>query len=238
MILTKCCHDLDLLVWIFGRCERLSSAGSLTHFTEGAVGAEIPRRCTDGCPIAEECPYYAPRVYLDRLRENPASFAVAAVTLDRTPEGVLRALETGPYGRCVYRCDNDVVDHQVVLMRFEGGLSVSLTMQGASHVEGRTIRIDGVRATLLANESRSEIEIHDHRTGTVERIATRRGVGGHGGGDEGLMRAFVGAIDGDRAGVLTSAREAVASHLLAFAAEHARVTGETVDMERYRGAFT
>jgi predicted dehydrogenase len=238
MILTKCCHDLDLLVWIFGRCERLSSSGSLTHFTKGAVGAEIPGRCTDGCPIAEECPYYAPRVYLDRLRENPASFAVAAVTLDRTPEGVLRALETGPYGRCVYRCDNDVVDHQVVLMRFEGGLSVSLTMQGASHVEGRTIRIDGVRATLLANESRSEIEIHDHRTGTVERIATRRGVGGHGGGDEGLMRAFVGAIDGDRAGVLTSAREAVASHLLAFAAEHARVTGETVDMGRYRGSFT
>ena len=238
MILTKCCHDLDLLVWIFGRCERLSSSGSLTHFTKGSVGSEIPDRCTDGCPIAEECPYFAPRVYLDRLRENPASFAVAAVTLDRTPEGVMRALETGPYGRCVYRCDNDVVDHQVVLMGFEGGLSVSLTMQGASHVEGRTVRIDGVRATLLANESRSEIEIHDHRTGIVERIATRRGVGGHGGGDEGLMRAFVGAIDGDRAGVLTSAREAVASHLLAFAAEHARVSGETVDMGRYSGSFT
>jgi predicted dehydrogenase len=172
-------------------------------------------------------------VYLDRLREYPNSFAVAALTLDRTPEGVMRALETGPYGRCVYRCDNDVVDHQVVLMRFAGGLSVSLTMQGASHVEGRTIRIDGTRATLLANESRAEIALHDHRTGRDERIATPPGVGGHGGGDDGLMRAFVGALSGDRAGVLTGAREAVASHLLAFAAEQARVSGETVDMERY-----
>ena len=146
----------------------------------------------------------------------------------------MRALETGPYGRCVYRSDNDAVDHQVVLMRFAGGLSVSLTMQGASHLEGRSIRIDGTRATLLANEARAEMEIHDHRTGQAERITRPRGVGGHGGGDDGLMRAFVGAIQGDRAGVLTSAREAVASHLMAFAAEQARLSGEAVDMERYR----
>src|SRR6266550_4315849 len=234
MILTKCCHDLDLLVWMFGRCEQLSSSGSLTHFTKDAVGPEIPERCTDGCPIADACPYFAPRVYLDRLRENPASFAVAAVTLDRTPEGVMRALETGPYGRCVYRSDNDAVDHQVVLMHFASGLSVSLTMQGSSHVEGRTVRIDGTRATLLANEARAEMEIHDHRRGTKERIESPRGVGGHGGGDEGLMRAFVGALEGDRAGVLTSAREAVASHLMAFAAERARVQSEVVEMEAFR----
>jgi len=171
-------------------------------------------------------------------REDPASFAVAAITLDRTPEGVMRALETGPYGRCVYRSDNDAVDHQVVLMRFAGGLSVSLTMQGASHVEGRTIRIDGTRATLLANEARGEIEIHDHRTGQAERIARPRGVGGHGGGDDGLMRAFVGAIRGDRAGVLTSAREALASHLMAFAAEQSRVTGEAMDLDHYRRSLS
>src|SRR2546427_6935834 len=235
MILTKCCHDLDLLVWIFGRCERLSSSGSLTHFTRDAVGPEIPDRCTDGCPIAEACPYFAPRVYLDRLRENPASFAVAAVTLDRTPEGVMRALETGPDGRCVYRSDNDAVDHQVMLMRFAGGLGGSPPMRGSSHVEGRTIRIDGTRATLLANESRAEFEIHDHRTHTAERITTARGVGGHGGGDDGLMRAFVGAIEGGRGdAVLTSARESVASHLMAFAAEQARVSGEAIELERYR----
>jgi predicted dehydrogenase len=238
MILTKCCHDLDLLVWMFGRCEWLSSSGSLTHFTREAVGPEIPDRCTDGCPIAEACPYFAPRVYLDRLRENPASFAVAAITLDRTPEGVMRALETGPYGRCVYRSDNDAVDHQVVLMRFADGLSVSLTMQGSSHIEGRTVRMDGTRATLLATEARGEIEVHDHRTGQMELITSPRGVGGHGGGDDALMRAFVGAIRGDRAGVRTAAREAVTSHLLAFAAEQARVSGAAVDIARYRESLS
>jgi predicted dehydrogenase len=233
MILTKCCHDLDLLVWMFGPCEQLSSSGSLTHFTREAVGPEIPDRCTDGCPIADKCPYFAPRVYLDRLRENPDSFAVAAVSVIATPEAVMQALETGPYGRCVYRSDNDAVDHQVVLMRFARGLSISLTMQGSSDLEGRTIRIDGTRATLLANEARAELEIHDHRTGETERITTPGGVGGHGGGDDKLMRAFVGAMRGDRDGVLTSAREAVASHLMAFAAERSRLHGEVVDMDAF-----
>ena len=233
MILTKCCHDLDLLVWLFGACDRLSSFGSLTHFTQDRVGPEIPDRCTDGCPIADACLYFAPRVYLDRLRENPRSFALAAVTLDRTPDGVMRALETGPYGRCVYRCDNDVVDHQVVLMRFGRGLSVSLTMQGASHVEGRTVRIDGMGATLLANESRGQIDLHDHRTGKTETAQVARGVGGHGGGDEGLMDAFVAAVRGERDGVRTSARESLHSHLLAFAAEHSRANGGApIELER------
>jgi predicted dehydrogenase len=230
MILTKCCHDFDLLVWLFGPCDRLSSFGSLTHFTRDAVGPEIPDRCTDGCPIADACLYFAPRVYLDRLREDPRSFALAAVTLDRTREGVMRALETGPYGRCVYRCDNDVVDHQVVLMRFGRGLSVSLTMQGASHVEGRTVRIDGTGATLLANESRGEIDLHDHRSGKSETSHVPRGVGGHGGGDEGLMDAFVAAVRGDRDGVRASARESLQSHLLAFAAERSRVSGEVIEL--------
>jgi hypothetical protein len=79
------------------------------------------------------------------------------------------------------------------------------------------------------------MEIHDHRTGETERIVRPRGVGGHGGGDDGLMRAFVGAVRGGAgAAVLTSAREAVASHLMAFAAEEARVSGVGVDLERYR----
>jgi predicted dehydrogenase len=228
MILTKCCHDLDLIVWLFGTCERLFSAGALTHFRRDRVGPEIPARCTDGCPIAEECPYYAPRIYLERFRESPNSFTVSALTIDRSEDGIMRALRTGPYGRCVYRCDNDAVDNQVVLMEFGSGLVVSLTMQGASQVEGRTVRIDGSRATLLANESRGEIAVHDHRAGTTETIRVPRGVGGHGGGDDGLMRAFLDAMRGERGGFRTSARESLLSHLIAFAAERSRATGEPV----------
>jgi predicted dehydrogenase len=231
MILTKCCHDLDLLVWYLDRrCERLASFGSLTHFTSDKVGPEIPARCTDGCPIADECPYYAPRIY---LTPEMRIAAFNALSLDTSPVAIRRALETGPYGRCVYRCDNTAVDHQAVLMQFEGGLAVTLTMQGASHVEGRTCRIDGTRATLLGDQASNELVLADHLTEKIETIHPPLSASGHGGGDDGVIDAFLSAIRGDRPEVTTTARESVASHLLAFAAEEARLSGRIVEMDAY-----
>jgi len=236
MLLSKCCHDLDLLVWMIGSaCERITSFGSLRHFRSESVGSDVPDRCLDGCPRADDCLHYAPRVYLDRHAENPNSFAVGAITLDHTPDGIMRALHSGPYGRCAYRCDNDVVDHQVVSMQFASDLAATLTMQGASHVEGRTVRIDGTRATLLANESRNELKLVNHASGRESNIDVPAQVrGGHGGGDFGLMDAFVGSLNGTGQSVLTSARESVESHLMAFAAEEARLGNTVVDMAAYR----
>lgn len=148
------------------------------------------------------------------------------------------ALRSGPYGRCVYKCDNDVVDHQIVTMELEGGISVSLTMHGHSFEEGRTIRIDGSRGTLLGKFGHNKVylEIHDHRTVESERIdfAHLSETDGHGGGDAGLMEAFTGVLRGAAEQPLTSARDALESHLLAFAAEQARVDGSVIDMAAYR----
>jgi predicted dehydrogenase len=239
MLLSKCCHDLDLLVWIVGSgCEQIASFGSQRHFGAEHLDFDPPQRCLDGCPRADDCLHYAPRVYLDRLAENPNSFSVGAITLDHTPEGIMHALRTGPYGRCAYRCDNDVVDHQVVSMQFPAGLGVTLTMQGASHVEGRTARIDGTRATLLANESRNEIKLIDHRTGSTTLLDLPTGArGGHGGGDFGLLDAFIDSLAGHDNRVRTSARESVESHLMAFAAEEARLSARVVDMQAYRASI-
>ena len=148
-----------------------------------------------------------------------------------------QALETGPYGRCVYYCDNDVVDHQVVMMEFKEGISATLTMHGHSHQEGRTIRIDGTQATLLArlNMFESEINVHDSRSRRVERYYMPHGFkGGHGGGDAGLMRAFFQALTNRQYAPLTTARASLESHLLAFAAEESRLTGQMISMAAYR----
>mgnify|MGYP005834586491 FL=1 len=257
MILAKCCHDLDLLTWIVGeRFTRLSSVGSLQHFrADRAPHPGIPARCTDGCPIEAECPFSAPAIYLERRPWRSIATGVDSVPYydfsvergwpasvlangDMRPEVIRRALETGPYGRCVYHCDNDVVDHQVVSMQSESGISVTLTMHGHSHEEGRTLRLDGARATLEGrfNHSQNVIMVHDHLTGRTETVYPLGAHVVHGGGDAGLMAAFVqGLRDGIRS-PLTSAEAALESHLLAFAAEQARLDGTVIDLAAYRAA--
>ncbi|HEY64893.1 MAG TPA: Gfo/Idh/MocA family oxidoreductase [Caldilineae bacterium] len=230
MILAKSCHDLDILAWMIGtRCLRISSFGSLTLFRPDRVGPEIPERCTDGCPIEDECPFYAPRIYLTEYTGWP----VSVISLDTSLEARLKALQEGPYGRCVYRCDNDVVDHQVVAMEFENDVTVVFTMHGHSHKEGRTMRYDGSRATLRGSAAENELVIYDHVTGREEVIHPGQIGGGHGGGDTGLMNAFVKAVRNPGQEVLSSARASLQSHLMAFAAEEARLTGQVVDMVAY-----
>ena len=158
-------------------------------------------------------------------------------------EAVVDALRSGPYGRCVYHCDNDVVDHQVVSMAFPSGVTSTLTMHGHSHEESRTLRVDGSQATLLGKFAYSQawLEIHPHRPGAqVERFTFPTEVdqtSGHGGGDAGLMQRFVGAMHGEQA-PLTSARDALESHLMAFAAEDARLEQRTIDMRGYRQSLS
>jgi predicted dehydrogenase len=279
MILAKCCHDLDILMWNLGACEQLSSFGSLRHFCPENAPPGAPPRCTDGCPAADDCPWHAPRLYLELTplmhvaRRSPSrwerlgaalklerptltrvlrrlapaldsaldyrEWPISAISEETSREARRKALEEGPYGRCVYHCDNDVVDHQVVNMEFESGASGVLVMQGHAHQEARTMRYEGTRATLrgkFAYGLDDVIEIHDHRMGHVEKIdlgGSSGGVTGHGGGDEGLMAAFVRAAR-DGTGGLTSARESLESHLMAFAADEARLEERVVGMDAFR----
>jgi len=231
MILAKCCHDMDILYWFIGApVRRLSSFGRLSHFRPQNAPKGAPLRCTDGCPAQEECPFYAPRQY---LREG-TDWPINVISLDLSFEGRMKALREGPYGRCVYHCDNDVVDNQVVNMEFENDVTLTFTMQGHSHNNVRTMRYDGARATLRASEAADEIAIYDHLTGNEEIIRPGAVVGGHGGGDTGVMNAFVHALRNPGQAPLTSARASLESHLMAFAAERARIQGAVLDMQAYR----
>lgn len=231
MILAKCCHDMDILYWILGApVRRLASFGRLQLFRAENAPPGAPLRCTDGCPAEEECPFSASRQYLGQN----TSWPVTAISVDLSMEGRLKALREGPYGRCVYHCDNDVVDHQTVSMELENGATVAFVMQGHSHNNVRTLRYDGTRATLRATETTNEIAIYDHLTGSEETFRPGEVMGGHGGGDTGIMHAFLGALRGSDEAALTTARESLESHLMAFAAEEARLHGAVVEMSAYR----
>jgi predicted dehydrogenase len=233
MILTKCCHDLDLIYWYTGcQSRRILSVGSLQHYRAENARSDFPERCTDGCPIEETCPYNAPRFY---LADTFIARALAeAITVDLSTEGILDALRTGPYGRCVYRCDNDVVDNQIVVIEMENGSSVSLTMHGFSHSGGRYIRMEGTEGSLIADAPHEEIQILDHLRGRRDVLHSGKTAGGHHGGDDGLISAFLRSVRTGKQDVMTSARASLESHLMAFAAEQSRVSGQPVDMNGYR----
>ncbi len=251
MILAKCCHDLDVLYWNFGRAKRLNSFGSLQHYTAESVGPEIPLRCSDGCPIEHECAFSAKSIYLDFQpfkqiaamagesfdldSDNANQWPFTAITEDVSYAGRLKAIQEGPYGRCVYRCDNDVVDNQIVSMEMESGATVALIMHGHSYLEGRTLRIDGTKATLRGSATYlgEEMTIHDHATGTSETVVIPETAGGHGGGDYGIMNDFVRVLRGEIE-PLTTARASLESHLMGFAAEESRLAGTVVTMAEYR----
>lgn len=233
MILAKCCHDLDILYWNLNESvRRLNSFGSLLHFRAENAPPGAPMRCTDGCPVADECPFDARRIYLNM---NNTGWPAVTITEDLSYEGRLKALQEGPYGRCVYHCDNDVVDHQIVNMEFESGTSVALFMHGHSYEESRTMRYDGTRASLRGKfDYRSGwIEIWDHVTNRRIDVDIPPADSGHGGGDFGVVRSFLRAVRGEGE-ALTTAREALESHLMAFAAEEARLNGTVVEMEDFR----
>jgi predicted dehydrogenase len=232
MILAKCCHDLDLMAWFVGRpCLRVASFGSLRHFRPEDAPPGAPERCTDGCPVEATCVHSALRFYLKEFPGWPWSDVCLATDL----ESRRRALETGPYGRCVYRAGNDVVDHQVLALEFEDGVTATFAMHGFAAVPSRTIRVSGTLGELRGSLERGEIEIHMHGELNPEVITIPFTPVGHGGGDQGLLRHFVDVVRrGAAEEVLASGRVALESHLIAFAAERSRLERRPAEMADFR----
>ncbi len=235
MILSKCCHDFDVLGWILGlKVAHLQSFGALTHFRPENAPPGATERCADPCPAADDCKYEATRLYAVDGEGWPQN----AVSYIPTRAARLEQLMTGDYGRCVYRCDNSVVDHQTVNMELEDGTTVTLVMNGQGDEECRTMRWDGTEATLYGKFSGRghEIRLQRHINGETEHVPiVARDSSGHGGGDYGILRSFLAALRGQPDADSSTARESLESHLLAFAAEESRLNKTVIDMDEFRG---
>ena len=235
MILAKSCHDLDILLWLAGAdCHKLSSFGSLTHFKQEHAPVGAPLRCTDGCPVEKDCAFYAPRLYLTEDTGWPAS----VISKDTSLEGRTRALQEGPYGRCVYHCDNNVVDHQVVSIEFANQVTAAFTMSAFTNEISRTIKLMGTQGELRGAMEKNEIEITHFATGQRKVIHLQESPYGHSGGDDGIMRDFVELIGqegngNERLTALTMASTSVQSHMMAFAAEESRLAGRMIELPTY-----
>jgi predicted dehydrogenase len=231
MILSKCCHDMDILNWLTdSKCVRLSSFATESYFNAGNAPKGAPMRCTDGCPISDTCLYYAPKMY-----SAPRSgFNVEMISFDKSMEGRMKALREGRFGRCVYHCDNDAVDSQVINMLYENGVTVSFSTTAYAEECYRFIRITGTKGELYGNLEENEFVVRDFATGRKETIAVSTVLDRHSGGDYFIMADFLRMIrEGETSG-RTDARGAVDSHVMCFAAERTRLEGHEIDIDEYK----
>ena len=233
MILQKSCHDMDIISYIIDKkCERVSSYGSLMHFNETNKPDGAPKRCLEGCPVADSCPYHAGNYYLGRGR----GWAGAFVNDVNDNDEIIDALWNTDYGKCVYQSDNNVVDHQVVNMEFEGGATATFSMCGFTREQTRIVQIMGTKGEIRGNMSDNSISIFNFQTREETVIKFPIPTSGHGGGDERIMKQFIKQIGPKETGAesLSSIDKSLQSHLMAFAAEESRLkNGESIELASY-----
>ncbi len=242
MLLAKSCHDIDILQWLIDKpCKKVTSFGDLTYFTEKNAPDGAPVRCADGgCPIEDTCPYNVFNRYYkneNNLWFRTACTAGIAEHNPPTNEDVMKALKTTDYGLCVFHANNNVVDHQVVNMQFEGGVTVSFSMN-CFNKGGRYIRIFGTKGELYANMSDEKITLFNMTSRKTEEIPVPKVdetiLGGHGGGDIGIVLDLYDYLNGIYTGFsVAEIGASVANHMIVFAAEEARHTGTVVDVDEY-----
>lgn len=249
MLMSKCCHDLDLIAWMKSgiRPRYVSSLGGLTYFRPERAPEGAGTRCLVDCPIEEECEYSARKIYLNH--PNRWSFYVwdslehiENPTIEQKEES-LRT--TNPHGRCVWKCDNNVVDHQSVVIEFEDGSTATHNMIGGTARPSRSIHILGTRGEIqgVLEDSRYVIRHFDSRPGHEysEKVVDLNitgdmhgAYGGHGGGDLRLVEDFVRTLRGEPPSIsCTSLEDSVAGHLIGFRADKALQNRslEEIDME-------
>ena len=235
LIMQKSCHDMDLLVWLIGSgCESVASFGDRTYFRAENAPEGAAERCCD-CPLQDRCRFSAYRCYLPVAGSWPA----AVLTPDQSEAGLREAIRTGPYGRCVYHCDNDVCDHQVSIFRFRSGVTATFNLSGFTDRMMRTIKIMGEDGEIRASEGTNEIEIIrfsplSTEPGEREILHPEEATSGHGGGDSGIVEDFLAMLEGRLSTSATDIHVSVESHMMAGAAEEARLTGSVVRIADFR----
>ena len=235
LIMQKSCHDMDLLVWLAGSgCETVASFGNLTYFKPENAPEGSAERCCD-CSLKDSCRFSAYNCYLPVAGNWPA----AVLTEDQSEEGLREAIRTGPYGRCVFRCDNNVCDHQVCILRFRNGITATFNLSGFTNRMTRTIKIMGEDGEIRASEAENVIEItrfagNWKTEAETEVIQPDEGVGFHSGGDSGIVEDFLSMLEGRATANATDIHESVESHMMACAAEEARLTGTVVSISDFR----
>ncbi len=239
MILQKCCHDFDILNWIIDKKPlNVSSFGSLSLFKKENAPKDSSNYCYD-CKIQNNCPYNAVKYYVDSIKnDKDLGWPYDVVVLNPTKDKVLAAIKNGPYGRCVYKCDNNVVDHQIVNIQYEDNITATHTMCAFSKDCYRDIKIFATRGDLIANTLNNTIIYHtfvDNKEFVIDVSKLTNDLSGHMGGDKLMINELLKLINKETSQLDSSIEKSVLSHVIAFAAEKSRINkGVVINLNEFK----
>lgn len=237
MLLAKCCHDMDIMMWIMGgvKPKTVSSCGSIFQFKPEMAPADAGTKCLADCPHVDTCLYSAKRIYIDH--PDRWEFYVWSALEDMenaTIEDKINLLKgDSPYGKCIYKSGNNVVDHQSVMVNFENGATGTHNMIGGAARPMRRIEIVGTKGEIFGEFENNGIHVlkinpapgKEYDEEIIDLSAFCEG-GGHGGGDLGLAEDFVNFVRGEKPSVsCTTVFDSVAGHRSIFLAEESRLNG-------------
>lgn len=238
ILLQKCCHDMDILLWLTGKhCKSVSSFGFLSHFKAENAPEGAPERCSEACPAYEECPYSIKCCYLNRADKGEFGWPLDVVEPEPDAAKLRETLKTSPYAQCVYHCDNDVSDHQVVNLLLDDELTISFNVCAFTSEGGRRIHVMGTKGDLTAymEDNKIRLTVFGHESELIDSNA-ETDTFGHGGGDFVLVRELIDLLNGNTESTfaLSSINDSIESHIVCLAAEQSsKNEGQLVKIADY-----
>jgi len=258
-MIAKGIHDMDLIYWLLdSRAKQISSFGNLAFFNEENAPEGSPEFCVEGCPVQEDCIFDALKQYyepgrpkmpfkllknqkilgslIDMIKEPRFRTFASMITRDLSKSNILKVLKESPHGKCVFHSDNGVTDHQTTSIEFENGITCSFSLSAFSVIWERDLHLRGTGGEILSRDFTGHLELRTFDPAEVKTQKIRYNGLHHGGGDGALLLDFAEAIRNTdpQASSMTQVENCLEGHLMALAAEEARLENKAVDMEKFR----
>lgn len=227
LILNKGCNDIDILLYLIGsKCKKVASFGDLKHLNNENFKLNMSESCMK-CSVEEKCPYSSKKIYLeDNKKENNT------VHINPTEENLLSILHEGPYGRCIYRCDNNVVDHMINIMEFENGIKATLNLSAFTKESEISINLMFSHGEVMASLLKEEIVIDKFIDNSKEVIDFKDKNDKK--EEHKIINDFIKMISNkDFVNNKSSVKSAIESHAISFALEYSRISEEIIYVEDF-----
>ena len=244
MILQKCCHDMDIYTWLLGKkCKSVSSIGSNSFYNKEHAPEGATPYCFGGCKAKENCIYDCEKIYITDPKtgvQNKNCWMPEIVCgKEPTAELLYEKLKDGQYGRCVFMCDNNVVDHQQINMLFEDGATMNFTMCAFTKSGNRFFKAMGTKGEIEGDmvSNKIRVRVFGQPEEIVDVSLMQDDFQGHGGGDSGIVADFLEMLinETDATERTTTLPNSMESHFLCLAVEESRLNGgKVVEMDEFR----